>query len=90
MFRLPRRNQYGTDAVEVFDGLRIVLQQQLRQFAQTRFQVRPVDRGHLRPRRAARLDPVQALAKQKLLELDDPVSRLEILFTYLAQRKLVI
>lgn len=33
--------------------------------------------------------PVQALAKQKLLELDDPVSRLEILFTYLAQRKLV-
>ena len=34
--------------------------------------------------------PVQLLAKQKLLELDDPVSRLEILFTYLAQRKLVI
>ena len=33
--------------------------------------------------------PVQALAKQKLLELDDPQSRLEILFTYLAQRKLV-
>ena len=33
--------------------------------------------------------PVQPLAKQKLLELDDPVSRLEILFTYLAQRKLV-
>ena len=33
--------------------------------------------------------PIQALAKQKLLELDDPVSRLEILFTYLAQRKLV-
>ena len=33
--------------------------------------------------------PVQALAKQKLLELDDPISRLEILFTYLAQRKLV-
>ena len=33
--------------------------------------------------------PVQSLAKQKLLELDDPVSRLEILFTYLAQRKLV-
>jgi len=34
--------------------------------------------------------PIQNLAKQKLLELDDPVSRLEILFTYLAQRKLVI
>ena len=33
--------------------------------------------------------PIQALAKQKLLELDDPVSRLEVLFTYLAQRKLV-
>ncbi|MFZ4535839.1 LON peptidase substrate-binding domain-containing protein [Propionivibrio sp.] len=34
--------------------------------------------------------PVQALAKQKLLELDDPVARLEILFTYLSQRKLVL
>ena len=33
--------------------------------------------------------PVQLLAKQKLLELDDPVSRLEILFKYLAQRNLV-
>ena len=33
--------------------------------------------------------PVQPLAKQKLLELEDPVSRLEILYTYLAQRKLV-
>lgn len=33
--------------------------------------------------------PVQPLAKQKLLELQDPVSRLEILHTYLAQRKLV-
>lgn len=33
--------------------------------------------------------PVQLLAKQKLLELDDPVSRLEILFRYLAQRGLV-
>lgn len=32
---------------------------------------------------------VQMLAKQKLLELDDPLSRLEILHTYLAQRKLV-
>lgn len=34
--------------------------------------------------------PVQALAKQKLLELEDPVSRLEILHTYLAQRNLVV
>lgn len=33
--------------------------------------------------------PVQALAKQKLLELEDPVARLEILFKYLAQRGLV-
>ena len=33
--------------------------------------------------------PVQALAKQKLLELDEPISRLEILHTYLAQRELV-
>ena len=33
--------------------------------------------------------PVQLLAKQKLLELDDAVSRLEILFRYLAQRGLV-
>ena len=33
--------------------------------------------------------PVKALAKQKLLELDDPVSRLEILYAYLAQRQLV-
>lgn len=33
--------------------------------------------------------PVQALAKQKLLELDDPVSRLEIIHAYLAQRQLV-
>ena len=32
---------------------------------------------------------VQMLAKQKLLELDDPVSRLEILHAYFAQRKLV-
>ena len=39
--------------------------------------------------RLTEIVPVQALAKQKLLELDDPVSRLEILFTYLAQRKLV-
>ncbi len=34
--------------------------------------------------------PVQALAKQKLLELEDPVSRLEIIHTYLAQRRLVV
>jgi Lon protease-like protein len=33
--------------------------------------------------------PVKLLAKQKLLELDDPTSRLEILFSYLAQRGLV-
>lgn len=39
--------------------------------------------------RLAEAMPVQALAKQKLLELDDPVSRLEILHTYLSQRKLV-
>lgn len=39
--------------------------------------------------RLTEIVPVQALAKQKLLELDDPVSRLEILHAYLAQRKLV-
>lgn len=39
--------------------------------------------------RLSEIVPVQALAKQKLLELDDPVSRLEILHTYLAQRQLV-
>lgn len=39
--------------------------------------------------RLAEILPVQALAKQKLLELDDPVSRLEIIHTYLAQRRLV-
>lgn len=33
--------------------------------------------------------PVQLLAKQKLLELDDPVSRLEILYRYLEPRGLV-
>ena len=32
---------------------------------------------------------VQMLAKQKLLELEDPVSRLEILHAYFAKRKLV-
>lgn len=39
--------------------------------------------------RLTEIVPVQPLAKQKLLELDDPVSRLEILFAYFAQRKLV-
>ena len=39
--------------------------------------------------RLTEIVPVQSLAKQKLLELDDPVSRLEILFTYLSQRKLL-
>lgn len=33
--------------------------------------------------------PVQNLAKQKLLELDDPLIRLEILEKYLDQRKLL-
>lgn len=40
--------------------------------------------------RLTEIVPVQALAKQKLLELEDPVARLEILFAYLAQRKLVV
>ena len=40
--------------------------------------------------RLTEIVPVQALAKQKLLELDDPLSRLEILHTYLSQRKLVV
>lgn len=40
--------------------------------------------------RLTEIVPVQALAKQKLLELDDPLSRLQILHTYLAQRKLVL
>ena len=39
--------------------------------------------------RLSEVVPVQALAKQKLLELDDPRSRLEVIFAYLAQRKLV-
>ena len=39
--------------------------------------------------RLSEVVPVQALAKQKLLELDDPRSRLEVVFAYLAQRKLV-
>lgn len=33
--------------------------------------------------------PVQPLAKQRLLELDDPIARLEIIHTYLAQHHLV-
>ncbi len=33
--------------------------------------------------------PIQNLAKQKLLELDDPLARLEILETYLDQRNLL-
>ena len=40
--------------------------------------------------RLTEIVPVQPLAKQKLLELNDPVSRLEILFTYLSQRKLLV
>lgn len=39
--------------------------------------------------RLAELMPVQLLAKQKLLELDDPLVRLNILHTYLSQRGLV-
>jgi Lon protease-like protein len=39
--------------------------------------------------RLSEIVPIQALAKQKLLELPDPLSRLEILFAYLAQRQLV-
>jgi uncharacterized protein len=39
--------------------------------------------------RLAEVMPVQPLAKQKLLELDDPLQRLEILFSYLQQRGLV-
>ena len=39
--------------------------------------------------RLTEIAPVQPLAKQKLLELDDPIARLEILHAYFAQRKLV-
>ena len=39
--------------------------------------------------RLADILPVQSLAKQKLLELEDPISRLEIIHAYLAQRRLV-
>jgi uncharacterized protein len=40
--------------------------------------------------RLTEIVPVQPLAKQKLLELVDPVSRLEILFAYLSQHKLIV
>jgi hypothetical protein len=39
--------------------------------------------------RFCELLPIPALARQKLLELEDPVSRLEIVFKFLAQRGLV-
>lgn len=39
--------------------------------------------------RLSEVVPVQALARQKLLELADPRARLEVIFAYLAQRKLV-
>ena len=39
--------------------------------------------------RFCELLPIPAAARQKLLELDDPVSRLEIVFKFLSQRALV-
>ena len=39
--------------------------------------------------RFSELLPIPALARQKLLELEDPISRLEIVFKFLAQRNLV-
>lgn len=39
--------------------------------------------------RFCELLPIPALARQKLLELEDPVSRLEIVFKFLSQRNLV-
>lgn len=39
--------------------------------------------------RFSELLPIPAIARQKLLELEDPVSRLEIVFKFLAQRGLV-
>ena len=39
--------------------------------------------------RFCELLPIPAIARQKLLELEDPVSRLEIVFKFLAQRGLV-
>lgn len=40
--------------------------------------------------RFCELLPIPAIARQKLLELEDPVSRLEIVFKFLAQKGLVI
>lgn len=39
--------------------------------------------------RFCELLPIPAIARQKLLELEEPISRLEIVFKYLAQRNLV-
>ena len=39
--------------------------------------------------RFCELLPIPAIARQKLLELEDPLSRLEIVFKFLAQRNLV-
>ncbi len=39
--------------------------------------------------RFCELLPIPAIARQKLLELEDPISRLEIVFKFLAQRNLV-
>ena len=39
--------------------------------------------------RFCELLPIPAIARQRLLELEDPVSRLEIVFKFLAQRNLV-
>ena len=39
--------------------------------------------------RFSELLPIPALARQKLLELEDPISRLEIVFKFLSQRDLV-
>ena len=39
--------------------------------------------------RLAEALPIQPLAKQKLLELDDPIARLEIIHAYLTQHRLV-
>lgn len=47
------------------------------------------DDAHWVGYRLTEILPIQNLAKQKLLELDDPLSRLEILEKYLDQRKLL-
>ncbi len=39
--------------------------------------------------RFSELLPIPAIARQKLLELEDPISRLEIVYKFLAQRNLV-